>query len=178
MTTPTRARTLKPFTPEIAELPDRLMAVTSTAGDPNLVGQTAFPALYGAAYGRKFALKNEGIEFKVEALRGRFAGGPDFWQAPRDQWRADWAIPVPEGTTEVVQKNPAVPVEVKTWRYGTVAQVLHLGTYADEMPTIVRLLEFIEAEGWEIIGPHEEEYLTRPGPKAKTVIRYQVARRG
>ena len=69
MTTPTRARTLKPFTPEITELPDRLMAVTSTTGDPNVVGQRAFPALYGAAYGRKFALKKEGIEFKVEARK-------------------------------------------------------------------------------------------------------------
>ena len=177
MTTPTRARTLKPFTPEIAEQPDRLMAVASTTGDPNVVVQNVFPALYGAVYARKFALKKEGIEFKVEAVRGRFAGGVDFWQLPRAQWQAEWAIPVPEGTTEVVQKDPAVPVDVQTWRYGTVAQVLHVGTYAGETPTITKLLEFIEEQGWEIIGPHEEEYLTRPGPKAKTVIRYQVVRR-
>ncbi len=173
----TRTKSLKPFTPEIAELPDRLMAVASTTGDPNLVVQAAFPALYGAVYARKFALKKEGIEFKVEAVRGRFAAGVDFWQTPRDQWRAEWAIPVPDGTTEVVQKDPAVPVQVETWQYGTVAQVLHVGAYADETPTIQKLLDFIDDEGWQIIGPHEEEYRSRPGPNAKTVIRYQVARR-
>jgi len=172
-----QARSLKPFIPEIADLPDRLMAVVPTVGDPNVVGEKVFPALYGVAYERRFALKKQGLEFKVEALRGRFSGGVEFWRQPRDQWDAVWAIPLPEGTTEVKQKDPGVAVRIDTWRYGTVAQILHLGSYAEETPTIRKLLDFIEAEGWEVVGPHEEEYRSRPGPNAKTVIRYQVARR-
>jgi len=170
-------KTLRPFIPGIADLPDRLMAVVPTVGDPATVGQKVFPALYGAAYGLKFALREQGVVFTVEALRGRFAGGVDFWRTPRDQWQAVGAIPLAEGTTQVPQKDADVAVSIDTWRYGTVAQILHVGTYAEETPTIRRLLDFIETEGWEIVGPHEEEYRSRPGPTAKTVIRYQVARR-
>jgi hypothetical protein len=70
---------------------------------------------------------------------------------------------------------PEPPVVVETWDYGTVAQILHLGAYADEVPTIDRLHAFIAEQGYEIAGPHEEEYLSRPGAKEqKTRIRYQV----
>ena len=35
--------------------------------------------------------------------------------------------------------------------------------------------EFIAASGYEIAGPHEEEYLTQPDAKQmKTIIRYPV----
>lgn len=168
---------LKPFTPQIAELPDRLMAVVHTIGDPNEVIERAFSALYGAAYGLKFAMKKEGVEFKVEPSRARWFGGADFAEQPRETWEADWAIPVPEGTIELRQKDPDTPVTIAPWEYGTVAQILHIGTYAEEAPTIRQLHEFIEEQGYEIAGLHEEEYQSRPGPKAKTVIRYQVRKR-
>lgn len=169
------AKKMKPFTPELTELPARTMAVARTVGDPTVVGQKVFPALYGAVYGLKFALKKEGVEFKVEAPRARWFNGPDWRSVPREKWTADWAIPVPDGTTELIQKDPETPVSVETWEYGDVAQVLHIGTYAEEEPTIERLHAFIAEQGYEIAGPHEEEYTSRPGAKEqKTVIRYQV----
>ena len=97
---------------------------------------------------------------------------------PRDQWEAAWAIPIPEDVDEVAQKVPETPVVVETWEYGPVAQVLHLGEYSEEEPNIRRLHAFIEEQGFEIAGPHEEEYLSLPGAKQmKTIIRTQVQRR-
>ena len=73
---------------------------------------------------------------------------------------------------------PAVPVAVESWRYGTVAEILHKGSYASETGSIERLRAFIRASGYEIVGPHEEEYLSRPNVKEpKTVIRYEVRKK-
>jgi len=169
---------MKPFVPEIAEMPARLMAVVHTVGDPTDVGEKVFPALYGATYSLKFALKKQDVVYKIEPPRARWFGGPEWASLPRSEWKAAWAIPVPEGTREVVQKDPETPVVVEEWEYGTVAQVLYVGAYADEEPTINQLHEFITDEGYEIIGAHEEEYQSRPDAKEpKTVIRYQVRKR-
>jgi hypothetical protein len=65
-----------------------------------------------------------------------------------------------------------------TWEYGTVAQILHLGPYDQETKTIERLHQFIMANGYEIAGPHEEEYQSKPDAKViKTLIRYQVKKK-
>ncbi|MBM2850090.1 MAG: hypothetical protein HW418_3032, partial [Anaerolineales bacterium] len=57
-------------------------------------------------------------------------------------------------------------------------EILHIGPYSEEGPTIQRLHEFIAASGYEIAGVHEEEYLTTPKAKVqKTIIRYPVKKR-
>lgn len=164
--------------PEILDMPARTMAVVRTTGDPNDLGERVFKALYGSAYTLKFDLKKRGADFKMEPPRARWFAGVDWKTVPREQWEAAWALPVPDGTTELPQKVAETPVVIEHWEYGAVAQILHLGAYADEEPTIDRLHSFIEQSGYEIAGPHEEEYLSRPGAKTpKTVIRYQVRRR-
>ncbi|MFH0768533.1 MAG: GyrI-like domain-containing protein, partial [Chloroflexota bacterium] len=71
-----------------------------------------------------------------------------------------------------------INVKLETWDYGTVAQILHLGSYDQEQPNIERLHKFIEESGYEIAGMHEEEYLTRPDSKfPKTIIRYPVKKK-
>lgn len=168
---------MKPFVPEIVEMPAETMAVVHTVGDPTDVAQKVFPALYGAVYPLKFALKRQGLEFKITPPRARWFGGPEWATLPREEWRAEWAIAIPEDTIELQQKDPETPVTVEIWEYGTVAQVLYIGSYADETPTIEALHAFITEQGYEIAGPHEEEYQSRPDAKApKTVIRYQVRR--
>lgn len=159
--------------PHILTLPAHTMAVVTSVGDPNDVGATVMPALFGAVYTLKFARKKAGAgEFKVEALRARW---PDAHLKPKAEWTAHWAIPLPDDVTELVQKVPGVEVRIERWEYGTVAQVLHLGPYTEEGPTVQRLHAFIAEQGYELAGPHEEEYVTRPDAKApKTIIRYQV----
>jgi len=166
---------LKVDQPALGEMPALTMAVVHSVGDPADVGPTVFNALYGAVYALKFALKKEGVEYKVAPVRARWFSGSGWKLVPRDQWEAAWAIPIPDGTTELRQKDPETPVEIETWEYGRIAEVLHVGTYAEEEPTIDLLHAFIAEQGLTIAGPHEEEYLTRPDVKRpKTVIRYQV----
>jgi len=166
---------MKPFVPEIVELPARKVATITSKGDPNVVGEQVFKPLYGAVYTLKFDLKKRGLEsFKVEAVRARW---PDAHLLPKDQWTAHWALPIPDDTEALPQKSPDVEVAIATWEYGTVAQVLHLGPYSEEGPTVAALLKFIEDSGYRMIGEHEEEYLTSPKAKViKTIIRYRVAK--
>ncbi|MEW6034096.1 MAG: GyrI-like domain-containing protein [Chloroflexota bacterium] len=161
--------------PEIVEMPSQKMAVVKTVGDPNVVAEQAFPALFGSVYALKFALKKKGIDFKVRPPRARW---PDAHLVPKDQWVGLWGLPIPEDTTTLPKKDPAVSVQVERWDYGTVAQVLHIGPYAEEWPTVQRLHAFITDKGYEISGVHEEEYLTTPRAKVqKTIIRYPVRKR-
>jgi len=161
--------------PQIADMPTATMAVVQTVGDPNVVAQAALRALYGSVYALKFALKKQGKDFKVTAPRARW---PNAHLAPKDQWIGIWGLPIPEGTKKLQQKEPGVEVKIEKWRYGKVAQILHLGPYAAEMPTVERLQQFIAEKGYEIAGAHEEEYLTRPTAKVpKTVIRYPIRKK-
>ena len=161
--------------PEILEMKPQKMAVVYTKGDPNKVADKAMPALYGSVYKLKFKLKKKGVTFKVGKLKARW---PDAHLLPKDQWTGIWGIPVPEDTTSLPQKVPEIEVKLETWNYGTVAQILHVGPYSEEEPTVKRLHEFISKNGYEIAGAHEEEYLTTPKAKVqKTLIRYPIKRK-
>jgi hypothetical protein len=162
--------------PVIMEMPPQKMAVVQGKGTPDKVFPEIMPALYGSAYTLKFDLKKKGLPtFKVSGLRGRY---PDAHLVPKEEWTIIMGLPVPNDTTSLPQKVPAVEVKLETWDYGTVAQILHIGPYDQETPTIERLLQFIEENGYQIAGPHEEEYLTRPDAKVvKTLIRYVVKKK-
>ncbi len=166
---------LRAFEPEIVELPGRLMAVVTTVGDPEAAAGVAFRALFGAAYTLRSSLRQQAIDYAIPHPCARWFGGADWVRLPRSSWRAAWGIEVPPGTREVAQKVPDVEVALERWEYGMVAQVLHVGTYAEEAPSIEKLHAFIAERGYEVAGPHEEEYWSRPEAKhPKTVIRYQV----
>ena len=168
---------MKPLKPELIEMPSQKVAVVTSKGAPSVVGEQVLPALYGSVYTLKFDLKKKGLEtFKVGVLRARW---PDAHLLPKDQWTAHWALPVPNDAAELPQKKPDAEVKLETWDYGTVAQILHIGPYSEEGPTVALLHKFIADNGCEIAGPHEEEYLTRPDSKVvKTIIRYQVRKKG
>ena len=156
-------------------MPSQKMAVVYVKGDPNEVMSDVMPALYGSVYTLKFELKKKGIEFKVTGLRARW---PNAHLVPKDEWIGICGLPVPDETTSIFQKVPDVEVKIEQWDYGTVAQVLHIGSYSEEQPTVERLHKFIEGNGYEISGIHEEEYLTSPQAKVqKTIIRYPVKKK-
>ncbi len=159
--------------PQILEMPAQKMAVITGKGTPEKVFSEFMPALYGSVYTLKFGLKKKGLPtFKVSGLRTRY---PDAHLVPKEEWTHIIGLPIPEDTTSLPQKVPNIEVKIETWEYGTVAQVLHLGAYDQEGPTIERLHKFIEENGYEIAGMHEEEYLTTPDAKViKTIIRYEV----
>ena len=162
--------------PIIIEMPSQKMAVVEGKGPPDKVFSKIFPALYGSVYTLKFDLKKKGLEsFKVSPLRARY---PDAHLYPKGEWLIITGVPVPDSTASLPQKEPGIEVKLQTWEYGTVAQILHLGRYDQETETIKRLQQFITANGFEIAGPHEEEYLSKPDAKTvKTLIRYQIKRK-
>ncbi len=162
--------------PKILEIPPQKMAVVGGKGPPDQVFPKLMPALYGSVYTLKFDLKKKGLPtFKVSGLRARY---PDAHLVSKEEWTHIIGLPIPEDTTELPKKVAGVEVKIETWPYGTVAQILHLGSYSEEGPNIERLLKFIEDNGYEIAGPHEEEYLTKPDAKVpKTIIRYEVRKK-
>jgi len=162
--------------PQILEMPRQKMAVVYGKGTPGKVFSELVPALYGSVYTLKFDLKKKGVPtFKVSGLRARY---PDAHLVPMEEWTHIIGLPIPEDTTSLPRKAPGIEVKTETWEYGTVAQILHLGPYDQEEPTVNRLHNFIADSGYEIAGMHEEEYLTSPDAKAqKTIIRYQIKKR-
>ena len=168
---------MKPLNPEIVDMPAQKVATVTSKGDPNVVGEQVFTALYGSVFTLKFDRKKKGLEpFKVTGLRARW---PDMHSTPKSEWAAHWALPIPDDVDELPQKVPDTDVRIETWEYGTVAQVLYLGPYDEEGPTVELLHKFIEESGCEIAGVHEEDYLSSPKAKVqKTVIRYRVVDSG
>ena len=162
--------------PQIVEMPPQKMAVVHGKGTPDKVFSELMPALYGSVYTLKFDLKKKGLPaFKVSGLRARY---PDAHLVPKEQWTHIIGLPIPEDTTSLTQKLPGIEVKVETWEYGTVAEILHLGPYSEEGPTVARLHQFIGESGYQIAGVHEEEYLTTPDAKnPKTIIRYAVRKK-
>jgi len=161
--------------PKIVEMTPQRMAVLYSKGDPNVVMSQLMPALYGSVYTLKFDLKKRGREFKVGALRARW---PDAHLLPKNQWTGIWGLPIPDDVTSLPQKVSGIEVKVEVWQYGKVAQILHIGSYDAEGPTVQRLHDFISRGGYEIAGVHEEEYLTTPKAKVqKTIIRYPIKKK-
>ena len=169
-------RKLSKKEPKILEMPPQKMAVVYAKGAPDKVFPEVMPALYGSVYTLKFDLKKKGLPtFKVSGLRARY---PDAHLVPKEEWTHIIGLPIPEDTTSLPQKVPGTEVKLETWEYGTAAQILHLGAYDQEGPTVERLHKFIEDSGYEIAGIHEEEYLTTPDAKVpKTLIRYPIKKK-
>ena len=162
--------------PQILEMPAQKMAAVYGKGTPDKVFPEFVPDLYGSVYTLKFELKKKGLPtFKVSGLRARY---PDAHLVPVDEWTHVIGLPIPADTTSLPQKIGGAEIKLETWLYGTVAQILHLGAYNQVEAAIERLYRFIEDNGYDISGVHEEEYLTRPDAKAiKTIIRYAIKKK-
>ena len=168
---------MKTFIPQISKLPKRKVISVTSVGDPNRV-EPFMKALYGAAYYAKMKVyKPRGIKMELGKLSAHW---PDAHLKPKDKWTGVWGVAVPDYVSkkDIIQKDKNILVSIDVWKGGTYAEILHLGTYAEEAPTIQKLHDFIEEQGYKIAGDHEEEYLTRPGSKnQKTIIRYLISKK-
>jgi hypothetical protein len=71
---------------------------------------------------------------------------------------------------------PAAPLlRLERLEEGLAAQIMHVGPYSEEAPTIERLHEWVAAEGYGLRGRHHEIYLGDPRrtapEKLKTILR-------
>jgi hypothetical protein len=168
---------MRAFVPELKKLPRRRVLTVTSIGLPGKVAQRCVNALFGTAYGTTF--KTLGVKQKlvIGPLSCRWMNA---LHAPASKWEARWGLQVPAFVTQrdLLQADPLTQVKVADWDYDLVAQILHKGPYAEEWPSIERLHLFVAEQGYRIVGPHEEEYLTRPDAKVpKTIIRYRVKKK-
>jgi hypothetical protein len=169
---------MRAFVPELTRLPKRRVLTVTTVGNPNKAAQRCVNALFGTANGTRF---NVYAPRKKQMVVGRLAcRWMNALKAPPAKWEARWGLEVSSFVAgrDLQQEDPKTRVRVADWDYGLVAQILHKGPYADEWPSIEKLHAFVQEKGYRIVGPHEEEYLTRPDVKVPmTVIRYRVKKR-
>jgi hypothetical protein len=184
----------------VVEVPEMQFLMVDGHGDPNTAQayQDAVEALYAVAYKLKFMSKKQvGKDYVVAPLEGLWwAGDMEMFTAKRDKSTWDWTMMImqPEWITPEmfeqavaeVQKSKALPAlsKVRLERYaeGLAVQILHIGSYDAEAPTLERLhREFIPQNGYVEAGKHHEIYLGDPRKvapeKLKTVLRQPVARR-
>jgi hypothetical protein len=161
--------------PKIVDISPQKMAVVYTTGDPTITGAQAVPALYASVSALVPQFKEQGIEFQWQTVHARW---PNMSSSPKDQWTGIWGLPIPDAVDSLPQKTPGTEVKIEVWTYGKVAQILHIGPYATEEPTIKRLMDFIAKSGYEVSGSHEEIYLTPPNvEEQKTIILYPIKKK-
>ena len=172
-------------------------------GDPNTATEyaDALEALYSVSYSTKFASKKElDRDFVVGPLEGLWrADDPEVF-VTRDKASWDWTMMIsqPEWITQAELSAAIASVRAKAVRAkknvaaldkvrfleleeGLSVQILHVGSYDDEAPTLDRLHNtFIPSNGLSFNGDHHEIYLSdarRTSPeKLKTVLRQPVSR--
>ena len=167
-------------TPHLVEMPPQKVLQVRAKGDPNVVGKKAF-GLVMKSYFRLKGVPRGGPSFQPPRARW-----PGDLATPHEAWEGLYAMPVPDSVTELPPLRGApegLTVELTTWEYGTVGQVLHVGRYDREEPTVAILMEFIRSQGYAVAGVHEEDYLKGPGmlfrgdpDRYLTLIRYPVRR--
>ncbi|MEI8167568.1 MAG: GyrI-like domain-containing protein [Chloroflexales bacterium] len=179
----------------IVDVPPMTFLMFDGTGDPNTAPDyvVAIEALYTLTYTLKFALKREGLDYPVMPLEGLWWAEDmtQFRLDARTNWRWTMMIAQPAAVADadvaaaytVATKKlpPATRTRVRREVYheGLSAQVLHLGPYAAEAPTIDALHAFIAAQGYVRAGKHHEIYLNDPRKtapeKLQTVIRQPIA---
>lgn len=183
-----------PTQPTLVDVPAGWFLTYEGEGAPGDEGYTgSLGALYAVAYTLKFASKGRGKDFVVmplETLWWAEEGKPFREDAPPETWGWKSLLRVPDFVTsehleeareEAVAKRglqEAHAVRLERLEEGPSAQVLHVGSYAEERPTIDRLHAFIRDEGLRPRGVHHEIYLSDPNRTApenlKTLIRQPV----
>jgi hypothetical protein len=175
----------------LLEVPSMQFLMVDGKGDPNTSQeyQQAIEVLYSLAYTLKFMLKKRGgPDFKVMPLEGLWwTEGEGFDAANKDAWLWTAMIRQPDFVTAAMIEEASAQAKAKrelpalartrfeSFDEGLSAQIMHIGPYADEGPTIERLHAFIHEQGFELSGKHHEIYLGDPRraapEKLKTVLR-------
>lgn len=167
-------------------------------GDPNTAPEyaDAVEALFGVAYAVKFRSKRElGRDFVVAPLEGlwRASDPATFVTREKGEWSWTMLIAQPEwideglvaGAIDAVrakgEKSALDRLRLERMHEGASVQILHVGSYDDEGPTLARLHdEWMPRHRLTFNGDHHEIYLSdarrTPPEKLRTVLRQPVRR--
>lgn len=180
----------------VVDVPPMNFLMIDGHGDPNTAQEyaDAVEALYAVAYKLKFMSKKElGGDYVVPPLEGLWwAEDMETFTTKRDKSAWDWTMMImqPEWITQKmfeealkqVEKKKNLPalskLRLETYHEGQAVQIMHIGSYDDEGPTIARMHASIDENGYEPAGKHHEIYLGDPRKvapeKLKTVLRQPV----
>jgi hypothetical protein len=181
---------------EIVTVPKINYLMIDGEGDPNNSKQfeEAIAALYSLSYTIKFMLKKgaQQIDYGVMPLEGLWWTDDmkNFSMEDKSKWKWTLMIMQPDFVTNAIVadakdlaiKKKSVPaighVRFEAMEEGSCAQILYVGPYSSEAPTIVKLHDFIKDSGYKLHGKHREIYLNdmrRTAPeKLKTIIRQPI----
>ncbi|WP_277374260.1 GyrI-like domain-containing protein [Pseudomonas sp. AA-38] len=165
-------------------------------GDPNTSPQyaQAVEALFTVSYTAKFMLKKgpTATDYAVMPLEGLWWADDmsSFAFNDKSKWKWTMMIMQPDfvelevlhAAIAEVKKKKALPalnrLRIENFTEGLCAQVLHIGPFSEEGPTIQRVHNFISAR-YNLAGKHHEIYLSdirRADPrKWKTIIRQPMS---
>lgn len=180
----------------VVDVPAMNFLMIDGAGDPN--HSTAYAegveALFAVSYTIKFIVKRGplAVDYGVMPLEGLWWADDmaRFSVDAKHEWKWTMMIMQPQLVTAAMaaaamaetaaKKRPAgvSRMRFETFREGKCAQMLHIGPFTAEGPTIAKIHAFIEAHG-KLRGKHHEIYLSdirKAAPdKWKTVIRQPMA---
>jgi len=178
---------------EIINVPKMNFLMIDGKGDPNTSQefQDAVEALFGLSYTLKFMLKKDEmtIDYAVMPLEGLWwiDDMSQFNVTEKSDWKWTLMIMQPEFVTPDMvnmatdelrrKKNPVAlsKIRFESFEEGKSAQVMHVGPFSEEGPTVEKVHQFIKENACERRGKHHEIYLSdlRRGNPAnwKTVIR-------
>jgi hypothetical protein len=148
-------------------------------------------AMYNVAFTMKMAYKSAGKDYAVTKLEALWSPKGD--GVPNQDTIWDWTllIRVPTFVTgpEVSKTIDGLiakgkPQEIRSVKLielheDQCVQILHVGSYQEEGPTIEKMKRFAEISGRKFTGRHHEIYLSDPrkvaGEKLRTILRQPVA---
>lgn len=183
------------------EVPAMHFLMIDGHGDPNVAQEykDALEALYAVAYKLKFIVKKVAdVDYVVPPLEGLWwAEEMSSFTDLRDKSAWDWTMMImtpawatadlyERAVAEVIAAKkdlPALPkVRLECYDEGLSVQIMHIGSYDDEGPTLARLHnEWIPENGYVESGKHHEIYLSDPRKvaqeKMKTILRRPVRKR-
>ncbi len=183
--------------PVEVDVPPLRYLMVDGKGDPNgsQPYAEAVEALFSVAYTAKFMVKKgaQAIDYAVMPLEGLWWADDlsAFTRNDRSQWQWTMMILQPDFVSDAtlkaaiakVRKKKDLPgltrLRLEKFTEGYCAQVLHIGPFTEEGPTVERLHDFIDAKSARR-GKHHEIYLSdirRAAPaKWKTIVRQPMDR--
>lgn len=178
----------------VVDVPDGSYVMLDGVGGPTEGGafQEAIGTLYTVAYSIKLSAKaaDRARDFVVMPLEALWwwDGSATFHAAPEHTWHWTLMIRLPEFVTphdveraiaNAKQAHPlAVRVRFGRLHEGRAMQILHVGPYKNEWPTLEKLHSDMRRAGYAYNGKHHEIYLGDPRrakpEKLKTILRQPV----
>jgi hypothetical protein len=150
----------------------------------------AIEALFNVSYTVKFMVKkSNGVDFGVMPLEGLWwmDDMTKFSADKKDEWKWTAMIMQPKYVTAddfklavaQVKKKKSPPalskVRFEIFTEGPSAQIMYIGPFSAEGPTIAKIHAYIQNSGHNLSGKHHEIYLNNPATvapqKLKTILR-------